>query len=58
MKELNLKSPKFQRVIKNLELENLSLDPALQKKAIDIVNSNTEVTATLLKDALNFGKVQ
>ncbi len=32
MKQIQLNSPEFNRVLKNLQLENLSLTPTLQKK--------------------------
>ena len=58
MRQIQLNSPEFNRVTKNLELENLSLSPVLQKKAVDIVNSRTQISPKMRQEALNDGKVQ
>ena len=58
MKQIQLNSPEFNRVSKNLQLENLSLSPRLQKKAVDIVKSKTEISPNVIKEALNYGKIQ
>ena len=39
MKQIQLDSPEFNRVLKNMELENLYLNDSLQQKAVEIVNS-------------------
>lgn len=58
MKQIQLNSPEFDRVLKNMQLENLYLSHSLQQKAIEIVNSGKKVTPTLIKEALANGKVQ
>lgn len=57
MKELKPESKEFKRVIHNLHLENLSLSPNMQKKVLDLVNSNVTITPTLIKDILRHGEV-
>lgn len=39
MKKIQLNSPEFNRILKNLQFENLSLTPTLQKKVLEIVSS-------------------
>ncbi|TQR21710.1 Zn-dependent hydrolase [Psychrobacillus vulpis] len=58
MKKIQLNSPEFNRVLKNMQLENLYLSHSLQEKAIEIVNSGRKVTPTLIKEALANDKVQ
>ncbi|SES20153.1 Zn-dependent hydrolase [Psychrobacillus sp. OK032] len=58
MKQIQLNSPEFDRVLKNMQLENLYLSHSLQLKAIEIVNSGKIITPTLIKEALANGKVQ
>lgn len=47
----------MQIVLKNLQLENMTLSPSLQQKVIEIVNSGTKITPSLIKGALNHGKI-
>ncbi|MCG7334431.1 Zn-dependent hydrolase [Sporosarcina sp. ACRSM] len=58
MKQIQLNSPEFNRVMKNLQLENLHLSDTLQKKALEIVNSGMVVTPDLIKKALANGEIQ
>lgn len=58
LKQIQLNSPKFNRVMKNLQLENLHLSDTLQKKALEIVNSGMVVTPDLIKKALANGEIQ
>ncbi|WP_203248814.1 hypothetical protein [Sporosarcina beigongshangi] len=58
MKQIQLNSPEFNRVLKNMQLENLGLSHSLQQKALDIVNSGITITPALIKEALANGKVQ
>ncbi|QGG50561.1 Zn-dependent hydrolase [Lysinibacillus pakistanensis] len=53
MKKIQLNSPEFNRVLKNLQFENLSLTPRLQKKVLEIVNSGKQISPTIIKEALN-----
>lgn len=57
MKELQLESKEFNRIVQNLHLENLSLHPKLQHKVIELVNSGVTITPDVIKDALHHGKV-
>ncbi|MEK4230549.1 Zn-dependent hydrolase [Solibacillus sp. FSL H8-0538] len=57
MKQITLNSKEFNQVLKNLQLENMSLTPSLQLKALEIVNSRVEITSDLIKDALNNVKI-
>ncbi len=57
MKKIQLNSPEFNRVLKNLQFENLSLTPTLQKKVLEIVNSGEQTSPTIIKEALKNGKV-
>lgn len=52
MKKIQLNSPEFNRVLKNL-----SLTPTLQKKVLEIVNSGEQISPTIIKEALKNGKV-
>lgn len=58
MKQIQLNSPEFDRVLKNMQLENLYLSHSLQLKVLEIVNSRKNVTSTLIKEALADGKVR
>jgi len=58
MKKIQLNSPEFDRVLKNLQFENLSLTPTLQKKALEIVNSGVQISPTIINEAFKNGKVQ
>lgn len=58
MKQIQLDSPEFNRVLKNMELENLYLNDSLQQKAVEIVNSGLKITPNLIKKALANGKIQ
>lgn len=58
MKQIQLNSPEFNRVLKNMQLENLRLSHSLQQKALEIVNSGMTITPALIKEALSNGKVQ
>lgn len=57
MKELTLESKEFKKVMHNLHLENLSLSLDLQKKVLELINTKTSITPTLIKDILRHGKV-
>ncbi|MDM5334918.1 Zn-dependent hydrolase [Ureibacillus composti] len=57
MKQLKQNSTEMYTVLKNLELENLTLSPSLQQKAIDIVNSGKKITSSIIKGALNHEKL-
>lgn len=52
MKKIQLNSPEFNRVLKNMQFENLELSQSLQEKALEIVNSGIIVTPTVIKEAL------
>jgi len=52
MKQIQLNSPEFNRVLKNLQFENLSLTPTLQKKVLEIVNSGIQISPTIIKEVL------
>lgn len=58
VKEIQLNSPEFNRVLKNMQLENLHLSHSLQQKALEIVNSGMPVTPALIKEALAHGEIQ
>jgi hypothetical protein len=58
IKQIQLNSPEFIRVMKNLQLENLHLSDTLQKKALEIVKSGTIVTPDLIKKALANREIQ
>ena len=58
MKEIQLNSPEFNRVLKNMQLEDLHLSHSLQQKALEIVNSGMPITPALIKKALVNGEVQ
>lgn len=52
MKQIHLNSPEFNRVLKNLQFENLSLSPALQKKVIELLNARKPLTPNIIKEVL------
>ena len=58
MKKIHLNSPEFNRVMKNLQLENLSLSPILQQKVLELVNAQTPLTPNIIKEALKHGQIQ
>lgn len=58
MKQITLDSPEFNRVLKNLQLENLSLSSELQNKVIEIINSKMIISESIIKDALKNVKIQ
>ncbi|WP_062199647.1 hypothetical protein [Massilibacterium senegalense] len=58
MKKIYLNSSEFNRVLKNLHLENLSLSPALQKKVIELLNTHKALTPNIIKEALKHEQVQ
>lgn len=58
MKQIQLNSPEFNRVLKNLQLENLSLTPAFQQKVIEIVNSGILISPEVIKEALADDEIQ
>jgi hypothetical protein len=58
VKNIQLNSPEFKRVLKNMQLENLHLSHSLQQKALEIVNSGMIITPALIKEALANGEVQ
>lgn len=58
MKKIQLNSPEFNSVLKNMQLENLQLSQSLQQKALEIVNSGMIVTPALIMEALANDKVQ
>ena len=57
MKQLQLGSTEMQIIIKNLQLENMSLSPTLQQKAIEIINAGIKITPDVIKGALKDGKI-
>lgn len=57
MKALNLESKEFKRVMHNLHLENLSLSPEVQEKVLELINKQTSISSSLIKDILRHGKV-
>ncbi|MFJ8236779.1 Zn-dependent hydrolase [Ureibacillus sp. NPDC094379] len=57
MKQLKQNSTEMNTVLKNLELENMTLSPSLQQKAIDLVNSGKKITPSIIKGALNHEKL-
>ena len=57
LKELTMESREFKRILHNLHLENLSLPYDMQKKVLELVNSNEIITPTLIKDILQYGEV-
>lgn len=57
MKSLNLDSKEFKRVMHNLHLENLYISSDMQEKVLELINTKTSITPTLIKDVLRHGKV-
>ncbi|SFL91372.1 Zn-dependent hydrolase [Salibacterium qingdaonense] len=53
MKELTMDSKEFKRIQQNLHLENLTLHPSLQKKVIELINSNVTITQHMIKEILS-----
>jgi len=58
MKELTLESKEFKKVMQNLRLENMSLSEKGQKKVLELVNTNTTITPTFIKDLLKYDEIQ
>ncbi len=56
MKELQIESKEFQRILHNLQLENLTLHPRLQEKVIELVNSGVFITPNIIKEILSRGR--
>lgn len=57
MSKLTLDSKKFQNVLHNLRLENLSLSNELQKKILKIVNDDVKITPEIIKGIVADGKI-
>lgn len=57
MKHIKKDSPEFRRVLKNLQLENIRLTPKLQDKVLNIINSGTPISPTLIKEAFYDGQI-
>lgn len=57
MKELAVNSAEFERIMLNLQLENMTLPPRLQQKVIELVNANVEITPAIIKKALRYEQV-
>lgn len=57
MKELAVNSAEFERIMLNLQLENMTLPPRLQQKVIELVNANEEITPAIIKKALRYEQV-
>lgn len=57
MKSLNLDSKEFKRVMHNLHLENLYISSDMQEKVLELINTKTSITPSLIKDVLRHGKV-
>lgn len=49
MKQLQLDSPEFNQLSKNMQLEKLDLSHSFKKKALEIVNSGIIITPALIK---------
>lgn len=58
MEKLTLESKEFKRVMQNLYLENMSLSEKGQKKVLELVNTNTTITPTFIKDLLKHDEIQ
>ncbi|HLQ94777.1 MAG TPA: Zn-dependent hydrolase [Pseudogracilibacillus sp.] len=57
MKDLAVDSAEFQRIMLNLQLENMMLPPHLQQKVIELINANKEITSAMIKQALRYEQV-
>lgn len=57
MSMLTLESKKFQDVLYNLRLENLSISTELQLKIIEVVNSGKTITPEIIKGIVADGKI-
>lgn len=57
MKKIDQHSIEFRRVMKNLELEDLYMKPGMKKKVIEVINNESRVTPSLLKEIMAYGKV-
>jgi len=47
----------FKKVMQNLRLENRSLSEKNQKRVLELINANTTITPTFIKDLLRRGKI-
>lgn len=56
MKELNLESKEFKRVMHNLRLENMGLSETEKKKVLELINTNITITPSLIKDLFKHGE--
>lgn len=56
VKKLSATSKEFNRILKNLSLENLELSKHLQEKALQLVNSKKDITSEAVKEQFH-GKV-
>jgi hypothetical protein len=52
MKQIQLDSPEFNRVLKNMQPVNLYLSRSLQQKSLEIDNSGITITPVLIIEAL------
>lgn len=57
MKELNLESKEFKRVMHNLRLEKMGLSETDQKKVLELINTNITITPSLIKDLFKHGEI-
>ncbi|MFB1083401.1 Zn-dependent hydrolase [Jeotgalibacillus sp. JSM ZJ347] len=55
MKDVKIESPEFKRIMKNLHLENLSLNQGLQEKVLETINADKPITPSVIKDLLSRG---
>lgn len=57
MTKLTLDSPAFQRVSKNLSLENFQVEKSLALQVLDVINSKKQLTPTMIREAVSGRKV-
>lgn len=57
MKQLSRDSVEFNRVLSNLRLEDMQLSEPMQDKVLNILNSDTEITTEVIKEALISGEI-
>lgn len=57
MKQLTLASKEFKKVMQNLHLENMSLSEKNQRKILELINTNTTITPTFIKDLFRHGEI-
>lgn len=55
--KITMDSQVFQRVAKNLTLEDFTIDEAIAQKAIDLVNSGEALTPEMIKEVVNLEKI-